>query len=106
MIDLHHPEDFWHVVTLHELCQREHLDEVFVVQCIEHGVAHVQGRDPDEWRFSSAVVLRLEKAYRIHRDLEIHVEDLGLVLELLDERDELEREVIRLRQRLGRWEGF
>jgi hypothetical protein len=49
-------------------------------------------------------LLRIQKAYRLHRDLDIHPASLGLILELLDEREALREEVAMLRRRLSHWE--
>lgn len=90
--------------SLQELCQRQGFDEHFIVECVEYGIAQVPGRQPLEWTFSGTAVLRMQKAWRLHRDLDIHISNLGLVLELLDQRDALEQQVAFLRDRLSRWE--
>lgn len=89
--------------TLDELCQRIALERHFVEQCVQQGVADVQG-EATEWIFSTTAVLRIRKAWRLHRDLDIHPGNLALVLELLDERDQLLQEAAALRQRLQYWE--
>jgi hypothetical protein len=47
----------------------------------------------------------LRKAHRLHRDLDVHIDSLGLILELLDDRDALHHEVAALRRRLSQWES-
>ena len=106
MTDNIQPEDMLdHVVcTLAELCERCAFDEHFVIQCVEHGIAQVSGQHAVEWTFSAASARRIRKAWRLHRDLDLHLGSLALILELLDERDRLHQEVMELRLRLARWE--
>ena len=92
------------VITLIELCACSALDEQFVVDCVEHGIASSSGTQVVEWTFSQDAVLRLQKAWRLHRDLELQVSSLALVLELIDERDRLLQEIAALRHHLSHWE--
>jgi chaperone modulatory protein CbpM len=97
-------ETDWAGCSLTELCQRLPLHQHFVVECVEHGVVHVPGQRPLEWVFTSTEIVRIQKAHRLHRDLDIQISNLALVLDLLDQRDALEQEVIALRGRLSWWE--
>jgi chaperone modulatory protein CbpM len=90
--------------TLADVCRRTRLAEPFIIECVEHGVAHVSGDASTSWRFSVISILRLQKAWRLHRDLELQVSSLPLVLDLLDERDQLRQQLDELRARLGHWE--
>lgn len=90
--------------NLDDLCRRTRLDERFVVECVEYGVAPVAGKEVLDWRFSMTAILRLQKAWRLHRDLELQISSLALVLDLLEERDQLLQEIAELRGRLGHWE--
>lgn len=92
------------VITLIELCKCSTLDEQFVIECVEHGIAPSSGTQVVEWTFSQDAVLRLQKAWRLHRDLELQISSLALVLELIDERDQLLQEIAVLRHHLGHWE--
>jgi chaperone modulatory protein CbpM len=87
-----------------ELCQRRLLDADFVLQCIESGIVEVQAQTRAEWRFSAQAMLRIERARRLQRDLDVQLQDLALVLDLLDEVDGLREEVAMLRRRLQHWE--
>jgi chaperone modulatory protein CbpM len=102
--DLVHTDDVLAFCSLDDLCRRTRLDERFVVECVEHGVAHVAGQEALAWRFSMTAILRLQKAWRLHRDLELQVSNLALVLDLLEERDQLLQEIADLRGRLAHWE--
>jgi chaperone modulatory protein CbpM len=91
--------------TLVELCRSSHLEEGFIVACIEHGVVEVSGASMQQWRFSNGSRLRLQKAWRLHRDLELQPAALPLVLQLLGEVDALHQENRRLRLLLEHWEN-
>jgi chaperone modulatory protein CbpM len=90
--------------SLDDLCTRTRLDQHFVIECVEHGVAPVAGESLVAWRFSMTAILRLQKAWRLHRDLELQISNLALVLDLLEERDELLQQLADLRARLAHWE--
>jgi chaperone modulatory protein CbpM len=91
--------------TLVELCRSSHLEEGFIVECIEHGVVEVSGSSLQEWRFTNGARLRLQKAWRLHRDLELQPAALPLVLQLLGELETLQQENRRLRLWLQHWES-
>lgn len=90
--------------NLQQLTTASMLEAEFVEQCVALGLAEVSG-EPVQWRFSPPARLRLEKAWRLHRDLELHIGALPLVLQLLDEIDGLHAEAAQLRARLRHWEG-
>jgi chaperone modulatory protein CbpM len=99
-----HSDDILAFCNLDDLCRRTRLDESFIIECVEHGVAPVSGHEVVAWRFSMTAILRLQKAWRLHRDLELQVSSLALVLDLLEERDQLLQEIEDLRGRLSHWE--
>lgn len=90
--------------TLHQLVSASALQADFIHQCVALGLTEVSG-EPVQWRFSPPARMRLEKAWRLHRDLEIPATALPLVLQLLDEIDHLHAEAAQLRARLRQWEG-
>ena len=94
----------WVSCSFSELCQRNNLDTDFVVQCVEVGIADPQGNSPGEWSFTSNAAVRIQKAYRLQRDLEIDLNGLAVVLDLLDEMESLQEELGSLRRRLAHWE--
>jgi chaperone modulatory protein CbpM len=91
-------------VTLQDLCQSVALDESILLEVIEHGIANpVSGSDAQSWLFEEHVVNVVKKAFRLHRDLGIEWQAIALVLELLEQRDQLQAENAQLRQRLSRF---
>jgi len=93
------------VYTLEELCQRRSLEAEFVVQCVEVGITEVSGSRREQWLFPVGAAHRLEKAFRLRRDLDLDFTALALVLDLLDDIDQLHGRIDRLNQRLGEWES-
>ena len=64
-------------------------------------------KDEPELAFSPAVLPRLRKMLRVHRQLEVSWTSMALVLDLLDRVEELKTEVSRLRssRRMGAGDG-
>src|SRR5688500_8672463 len=96
--------DTWVTCSFNELCLRNNIDTEFVVQCVEVGIVDAQGNSPVEWSFTSRAAVRIQKAYRLQRDLEINLNGLAMVLDLLEEIETLQDEVTSLRKRLSHWE--
>lgn len=91
-------------ITTHELCQRTDLNTETLVEIVEHGIVEPEGANPEEWTFNLDYVCTVQRAARLHRDLEIDWAGIALVLELLEERDRLRAENEMLQRRLGRFE--
>lgn len=91
-----------------DLCQRQLMDESFIIACVECGVIETESARPElptpQWRFPPDAVLRIQRARRLQRDLDLEVNDMPLVLDLLEEVEHLRREVDVLRTRLRHWE--
>ena len=94
-------EELWW--SLQELSNSSALQPEFIVQCVELGLVDASGVQT-QWRFNSDGRFRLQKAWRLHRDLEVQVSALPLVLQLLDELGELRQEAAYPRKRLQHWE--
>jgi len=57
--------------------------------------------NPEEWRFESQTVLLIQKIIRLQSDLEINYAGIGVILELLDRIETLEKRIRDLEQLLG-----
>ncbi len=75
--------------TLDELCQSCSVEADWIVELVEHGVIEPIGQARSDWRFASISVVRVAKAKRLGRDLELSPPGLALVLEPLDQIDKL-----------------
>ena len=72
------------------------LEADMVSRIVESGVLEPLGRNRDEWRFPQRAVVRGCMAARLMRELELDEASIGLVLDLLEERDSLRRELAML----------
>lgn len=91
-------------VTVSEFCEREDVNYRLVLELVELDVAHpIAGERVEEWVFDANGAHWLEKALRLHRELELDWEGVGMLVELLRQRDALRRENACLRQQLARF---
>lgn len=85
-----------HTVTLRELCVRCNTDTGFVEEMVSYGVIEPRDTAQQEWRFSVEDLLRLQRARRLQRDLDLNAPGLALALDLLEEVNDLRRELAEL----------
>lgn len=91
-------------VSVTEFCEREEVTHTLVVTLVELEVARpVEGDEVNDWVFDATGAHWLEKALRLHRELEIDWEAVGMLIELMRQREDLRRENHALRQRLARF---
>jgi MerR family transcriptional regulator/heat shock protein HspR len=79
-----------------QIAERCGVEQTFVRVLLEHGVIHVERREP--LLMSQEVTLRINKVVRLQRDLGVNVPGVSVILELLERIDELERQVPRRRR--------
>jgi len=85
-------------LTLAELCDRCHIPAESMIELIEHGViSPSEGQSIRQWRFQGSSLVRVDKALRLRRDLNVNLAGAALILELLDELAELRTTLYRLR---------
>ena len=75
--------------TVEELCLACNVEANWITELVEHGVIEAIGQVSAEWRFTSLTIVRIAKAKRLERDLNLNVSGLAVVLDLLDEIDDL-----------------
>jgi chaperone modulatory protein CbpM len=93
--------------TLREVCERGDCHAEFVIKLVNYGVIEPVEESLEElqWRFDFQTLARLGKAQRLQRDLKMNLPGLAMSLELLDEVQEMRREVDRLNQQLRHFLG-
>ncbi|MGM0450184.1 MAG: chaperone modulator CbpM [Pseudomonadota bacterium] len=90
-------------LTLHDLCHDCQVHAEYVIELVEFGVVQPrEGRSPREWVFAGEDLVRVKKAERLRRDLEVNLPGVALSLDLLEELhrlrrrvDDLERDLLR-----------
>ncbi|NND67074.1 MAG: chaperone modulatory protein CbpM [Halioglobus sp.] len=91
-------------VTVAEFCEREGVDDELVLTLVELEIARpIAGADVREWVFDATGAHWLEKALRLQRELELEWEAVGILVDLMRQRESLRRENAALRQRLQRF---
>ena len=86
-------------LTLGELSRSVDLHPEMVLRLVDLGLVDPEVGKP-EWLFQDTAVPRIWKIKRLHRDLGINWAGIGVVLDLLDRIEELERELAWLRKHL------
>jgi chaperone modulatory protein CbpM len=83
------------ILTVRDLCRICAVDERHIVELVHEGVLNVIEFDAPEWRFSGAALRRVRLALRLERDLEINLAGVALALDLMEELEQLRRELNR-----------
>lgn len=93
--------------TLREICERGECHAEFVIKLVDYGIIAPLEDYPEarQWEFDVAALSRLRKAQRLQRDLKMNLPGLAMSLELLDEVEEMRREVARLNHRIRQLMG-
>jgi chaperone modulatory protein CbpM len=82
-------------MSVTDLTRMVAVEEPRIVEWVEHGVIEVVEMNAAEWRFSGAQLRRARIALRLERDLGVNAAGVALALELLQELEQLRREVAR-----------
>ena len=70
--------------TLTELCSICGVGEELVVEMVNEGVIDPRGQSPTDWQFSGRMLVRMQRALRLHRDLQVNWPGAALALDLLE----------------------
>lgn len=87
------------VFSLDEICERCGLHAERIIEMVEYGIV-TPSKPAQHWQFNATALLRLHRAQRLQRDLELNLPGLALSLDLLDEVESLRGEIAALKQRL------
>ena len=85
-------------MTVVEVCQCARLPLDALVEIVEIGIVEPKGSSPQEWLFDSQMVVVIQKAHRMQRDLETDWNGVALALGLLEELRSVRAENNRLRR--------
>lgn len=91
-------------ITVSELCERDGFSRSMLVQLVDHEIARpLAGESPEDWVFDISSAHWMKRAMRLRRDLDIDWIAVAMLLDLLREKENLQRENECLRQRLDRF---
>ncbi|MGB5326459.1 MAG: chaperone modulator CbpM [Pseudomonadales bacterium] len=91
-------------ISCSELCELEQIQTEVLVSIVEHGIAKpVEGRRETDWIFEASAVPWIKKAVRLAADLEIDWFAVALLIELMQQKEQLERENACYRSQLERF---
>jgi chaperone modulatory protein CbpM len=79
--------------SIDELSVACNVDADWIAELVEHGVIEPIGRSRSDWKFTSLTIVRVAKARRLERDLDLNPASLAIVLDLLDQIDDLRVEL-------------
>ncbi len=91
-------------ISINELCQLEGIESNVVVKLVEYGIAKpIEGHIEAEWVFDTSSVHWIKTAIRLYQDFEIDWVAVALVVDLLQQKETLERQNERYQQQLKRF---
>ncbi|MGM0951810.1 MAG: chaperone modulator CbpM [Pseudomonadota bacterium] len=93
--------------SLREVCERGDCHAEFVIKLVDYGIIDPveEQTEARQWEFDMQALNRLQKAMRLQRDLKLNLPGLAVSLDLLDEVQDMRREVNRLNQRVRQLMG-
>ncbi|WP_339671996.1 chaperone modulator CbpM [Dasania marina] len=95
-------------ITLHlsinELCQLECIEPDMILDIVEYGIAEpIAGHSSADWVFEASTVHWIKKAARLQRDLDIDWVAVAMVIDLMQQKEDLQQENRRYRHQLKRF---
>ncbi|MCR6545220.1 chaperone modulator CbpM [Dehalobacterium formicoaceticum] len=87
-------------LTIEEAAFEAGVEASLIQKLLDLGLIYYQGRMEDP-RISRQEVLKIQKMRRLKRDLSLNWTGAGLVLELLEEMDDLQKEIKKLKSWYG-----
>ncbi|RNL87061.1 MerR family transcriptional regulator [Sinomicrobium pectinilyticum] len=88
------------LISITTFCTSHKIEVTFIRQLAAFDLVEIVNRDKEEFLYSNHLP-HVEKLMRLHYDLQINMEGLNAVHHLLQRIDELQNEVIRLRNKRG-----
>jgi chaperone modulatory protein CbpM len=92
------------VISLSELCQLERIESHHIIEIVENGIVKpIANANSEDWEFETTSVYWIKKAVRLHQDLEIDWLAVALLIDLIQQRDALQKEKEFFKQQLSRF---
>ena|SRR6185436_14289128 len=92
------------LIIADELCASHHLEISFIHSLKEHGMIETVFVNQALCIYAEELP-RIEQIIRLHRDLDINLEGIGVINDLLQRIEEMQDEIARLKKRLDLFEG-
>jgi chaperone modulatory protein CbpM len=80
-------------LSLQEICVACSSQTEWIVELVEEGVLQPLAEERDQWRFPASSLARARSAVRLRRDLGLNPPGVALALDLLEEIEELKRQI-------------
>jgi chaperone modulatory protein CbpM len=93
-------ESAW--LDIGEFCAFLHVERHWVLELVDAGVLEPRGPSPDAWSFPASALVRARATSRLVDDLGVNLAGVALILDLLEERRQLERRLDALERLLER----
>lgn len=91
-------------ISVTELCEREGVSRALLVEMVEYEIARpLAGSSSEDWIFDVSSAGWLTRALRLRRDLELDSAAVAVLVDLLRQRERLQRDNECLRQQLERF---
>ncbi len=87
------------LVIINEYCTRSHIDPEFIMQLEDEGLIQINIIDNEQY-LNLSEINKLERYVRLHYDLSVNVEGISVVQHLLENMEEMRKEILHLRQRM------
>jgi chaperone modulatory protein CbpM len=93
-------ESAW--LEIGEFCAYLRVERHWVAELVEAGVIEPRGTAPDTWSFPASAIVRARATARLVNDLGVNLAGAAVILDLIEERDRLERRLAEIERRLDR----
>lgn len=87
------------LILVKEFCTHHHIEANFIYSLRDYGLVEVISNEGNEF-VSADKLNQLEKIVRLHYDLDVNVEGIDVILHLLQQLEEAEHEVHKLKSQL------
>ncbi|SMF48428.1 chaperone modulatory protein CbpM [Alteromonadaceae bacterium Bs31] len=95
-------------ISFKELCQVEGIESELIVEIVEYGIVtpldkNTDARPYDQWLFDTGTIHWIKKALRLRQDLEIDWLAIAFVIDLMRQKETLQKENELYRRQLKRF---
>lgn len=93
-------ESAW--LEIGEFCAYLRVERHWVTELVEAGVIEPRGTVPEAWSFPASAIVRARATARLVNDLGVNLAGAAVILDLIEERDRLERRLAEIERLLDR----